>query len=160
LINDLPLETRKLIEDVTVDKHGNFIPKLYSKSEANRELRKFHNIGGFKEPDADNVSRLSDAELVAQLADQAKQLGVDIKLDYTFSQPAPAASEPTEVNGGQVTDSAVEPGTAACSGANERDAQAAKELMISAQPAIPQRRQGPAEAGARKLNKAVRNDKR
>jgi hypothetical protein len=55
LINDLPLETRKLIEDVTVDRHGNFIPKLYSKSEANRELRKFHNIGGFKEPDADNV---------------------------------------------------------------------------------------------------------
>jgi hypothetical protein len=162
-INDLPLESRKLIEDVTVDRHGNFIPKLYSKSEANRELRKFHNIGGFKEPDADNVSRLSDAELVAQLADQAKQLGVDIKLDYTFSQPAPAASEPTEVNGGQVTDSAVEPGTADCSGANERDAQAAKELMISAQPAIPQRRQGStgdASAGARKLNKAARNDKR
>jgi hypothetical protein len=158
LINDLPPESRKLIEDVTVDRHGNFIPKLYSKSEANRELRKFHNIGGFKEPDADNVSRLSDAELVAQLADQAKQLGVDIKLDYTFPQPAPAASEPTEVNGGQVTDSAVEPGTADCSGANERDAQAAKELMISARPAIPQRR--PAEAGARKLNKAARNDKR
>jgi hypothetical protein len=85
-------------------------------------------------------------------------LGVDIKLDYTFPQPAPAASEPTEVNGGQVTDSAVEPGTADCSGANERDAQAAKELMISARPAIPQRR--PAEAGARKLNKAARNDKR
>src|SRR5262249_37089532 len=40
LINDLPLEARKLIEDVTVDRNGNVIPKLYSKSEANRELRR------------------------------------------------------------------------------------------------------------------------
>jgi hypothetical protein len=160
LINDLPLESRKLIEDVTVDRHGNFIPKLYSKSEANRELRKFHNIGSQTDRPESDVSRLSDAELIQQLADQAKQLGVDIKLDYTFVQPAPAASEPTEVSGGQVIDNAVEPGTADCSGANERDAQAAKELMISAQPAIPQRRQGPAEAGARRLHKASRNDKR
>jgi hypothetical protein len=160
LINDLPPESRKLIEDVTVDRHGNFVPKLYSKSEANRELRKFHNIGSQTDRPESDVSRLSDAELIQQLADQAKELGVDIKLDYTFVQPAPAASEPTEVNGDQVIDSdskaaAVEPGTAD-SGV---DAQAAKELMISAQPAIPPRRPGPAEAGARKLHKSAR-DKR
>jgi hypothetical protein len=34
---------------------------------------------------------LSDAELIRQLADQAKELGVEINLDYTFPQPAPAA---------------------------------------------------------------------
>jgi terminase small subunit-like protein len=86
LINDLPLEARKLIEDVMVDRSGNVIPKLYSKSEANRELRKFHNIGSQTDRPESDVSRLSDAELIQQLADQAKQLGVDIKLDYTFAQ--------------------------------------------------------------------------
>ena len=39
LINDLPLEFRKLIEDVTVDRNGNVIPKPYSKAQANRDLR-------------------------------------------------------------------------------------------------------------------------
>jgi hypothetical protein len=39
LINDLPLEFRKLIEDVMVDRNGNVIPKLYSKLQANAELR-------------------------------------------------------------------------------------------------------------------------
>jgi hypothetical protein len=36
LINDLPLEARKLIENVTVDRHGNVYPVLYSKAQANR----------------------------------------------------------------------------------------------------------------------------
>ena len=31
-----------------------------------------------------DLARLSDAELVAQMADIAKQLGVDIKIDYSF----------------------------------------------------------------------------
>jgi hypothetical protein len=34
LINDLPQEFRKLIEDVPVDRNGNVIPKLYSKAQA------------------------------------------------------------------------------------------------------------------------------
>jgi hypothetical protein len=155
LINDLPRESRKLIEDVTVDRHGNFIPKLYSKSEANRELHKFHNIGSQTDRPESDVSRLSDAELIQQLADQAKELGIEIDLNYSFAKPVPAASEPTEVN--EVIDNAVAPGTAD-SGA---DAQAAKELMISAQPAIPQRRQKSPDvpAGARKLHKSAR-DKR
>jgi hypothetical protein len=86
-INDLPLESRKLIEDVTVDRNGNFIPKLYSKSEANRELRKFHNIGSQTDRLESDVSRLSDAELIQQLADQAKELGIEINLNYSFAQP-------------------------------------------------------------------------
>jgi hypothetical protein len=45
LINDLPLEARKLIEDVMVDRNGNVIPKLYSKAQANAELSKLLNIG-------------------------------------------------------------------------------------------------------------------
>jgi hypothetical protein len=94
-------------------------------------------------------------------------MGVEIDLNYSFAKPVPStetteATETDEV--GPVIDGdskAVEPTAADCSGANagnERDLQAARELAISAQPAIPQRRS--AEAGARKLNKAARNDKR
>jgi hypothetical protein len=86
LINDLPPEFRKLIEDVTVDRNGNVIPKLYSKAQANRDLRELLNIGGRKEQPADDASKLSDAELIRQLADQAKQLGVKIDLSYDFGQ--------------------------------------------------------------------------
>jgi Terminase small subunit len=86
LINDLPPEFRKLIEDVTVDRNGNVIPKLYSKSQANRDLREMLNIDGRKEQEADDVSKLSDAELVQQLADQAKELGIEINLNYSFVQ--------------------------------------------------------------------------
>jgi hypothetical protein len=34
----------------------------------------------------DDVSMLSDAELIQQLADQAKQLGMEIDLNYRFSE--------------------------------------------------------------------------
>jgi hypothetical protein len=82
LINDLPPEFRKLIEDVTVDRSGNVIPKLYSKAQANRDLREMRR----KEQEADDVSKLSDAELIQQLADQAKELGIEIDLNYRFAQ--------------------------------------------------------------------------
>jgi hypothetical protein len=181
LINDLPPESRKLIEDFTVDRHGNFIPKLYSKPQANQELRKMLGIGRQTESEQSDVSRLSDAQLIQQLADQAKELGIDIDLSYSFAKPVPTASEPTEVN--EVIDGdskAAEPTAADRSGANadtagntgntgnagttgiagdagnERDLQAARELAISAQPAIPQRRQGSTESGARRLNKGKR----
>ena len=36
--------------------------------------------------DRNDLARLSDAELVAQLSDQAKQLGVEINLNYSFLQ--------------------------------------------------------------------------
>ena len=50
------------------------------------------NIGGRKEQEADDVSKLSDAELIQQLADTAKQLGVEINLNYSFAQQ-PSATE-------------------------------------------------------------------
>jgi hypothetical protein len=62
------------------------VPQLYSKLQANAELRKVLNIGGQKERLETDVSRLSDAELVQQLADQAKQLGIEIDLSYSFGQ--------------------------------------------------------------------------
>jgi hypothetical protein len=148
-LSDLPPDLRKQIEHIHVDSKGNMIPQLYSKVQANAELRKMLNIGSQREPDQTDVSRLSDAELIAQLADQAKQLGIEINLNYDFTSapppPAtPAASEPTEVNGGQVIDSgstgAVEPA----------DAQAAL-------PTESRRRRTEAPAGARKLQRNARS---
>jgi hypothetical protein len=69
-LTDLPPELAALIEDVTVDSRGRLIPKLYSRLQANKELRQMLNIGA-KELETSDVSRLSDAELIQQLADQA-----------------------------------------------------------------------------------------
>jgi hypothetical protein len=49
---------------------------------ASQELRKMLNIG--RTDEANSVTHLSDAELIAQLSDMAKQLGVNIKMDYSF----------------------------------------------------------------------------
>jgi len=87
LLRDLSPEAAKLIEDVTVDSKGRLILKLYSKTWANAELRKMLNIGGQKAREQTDVSRLSDAELIQRLADQAKELGIEIDLNYSFAQP-------------------------------------------------------------------------
>ena len=89
LLADLSPETAKLIDDITIDSKGRAIPKLYSKLQANKELRQMLNIGA-KERETSDVSRLSDAELIQQLADQAKELGIEIDLNYTFAQPQKA----------------------------------------------------------------------
>jgi hypothetical protein len=86
-LTELDPETAKLIEDITIDSKGRAIPKLYSKTWANAELRKMLNIGGQKEREQTDVSRLSDAELIQRLADQAKELGIEIDLNYSFAQP-------------------------------------------------------------------------
>ena len=89
-MTDLPPELAKLIEEVRVDNRGRFVPKLYSKAQANAELRKLLN---FSAKEAPNVTQLSDQELIATLAQQARELGVEINLDYHFARqpPAPAA---------------------------------------------------------------------
>jgi len=82
LLTDLPPDLAKLIEDVQVDNRGRLIPRLYSKERANKELRNMLNISAKSE--APDVTKLSDAELIAQLAAQARELGVNIDLSYTF----------------------------------------------------------------------------
>ena len=81
---DLPAEIRKSIEKITLDGRGRLVPQLYSKLAASQELRKMLNIGGQKDRPETDGSRLSDAELIQQLADQAKQLGIEIDLNYRF----------------------------------------------------------------------------
>jgi hypothetical protein len=83
LLSDLPPDIARLIEDVVIDGKGRAVPKLYSKLQASKELRAMLNIGRPEERTTD-LSRLSDAELVAQLKAQAQELGVEIDLDYRF----------------------------------------------------------------------------
>jgi hypothetical protein len=65
------------------DGRGRLIPKLYSKPEANKELRNMLNLGTRETPK--DVTQLSDAELIETLAAQAKELGIEIDLSYNFS---------------------------------------------------------------------------
>jgi hypothetical protein len=85
-LSDLPPEIRKNIEKIAISANGRLVPQLYSKLAASQELRKMLNIGGQKDHPETDVSRLSDAELIQQLADQAKELGIEIDLNYQFAQ--------------------------------------------------------------------------
>jgi hypothetical protein len=52
-----------------------------------RGLRELLALGRTDDRNGSGVSQLSDAELVAQLSDQAKQLGININLiNYSFLQ--------------------------------------------------------------------------
>jgi hypothetical protein len=93
-LKDLPPEIRRNIEKVVIDGRGRAVPQLYSKLQASQDLREMLNIGGRKEQPADDVFKLSDAELIQQLADQGKQLGVEIDLSYSFAQQQKPEDEP------------------------------------------------------------------
>jgi hypothetical protein len=84
LLTDLPPKLAALIEDITFDNKGRAIPKLFSKLQANAELRKMLNISAKEAPR--DVTQLSDVELIETLARQAKELGV-VDLSYSFAQP-------------------------------------------------------------------------
>jgi hypothetical protein len=101
LLTDLPPDLAKLIEDVQVDHRGRFVPRLYSKERANKELRNMLNLSA--KTDATDVSKLSDQELIAQLARQARELNIEIDLSYSFGQQPPAA-ETDGQDTGQVID--------------------------------------------------------
>jgi hypothetical protein len=85
LLSDISPENRKLIEDLQPDGRGRLIPKLYSKSQANKELRAMLNFG--RSSDQADITKLSDQELISTLAQQAKELGINIDLKYTFHEP-------------------------------------------------------------------------
>jgi len=82
-INEMPEDVQRAVEAMTINEAGFVIPKPYSKLQANAELRKLLGIGLATRDDGD-FSRLSDAELVAQLAAQARELGIEVDLTYRF----------------------------------------------------------------------------
>jgi hypothetical protein len=84
-LTELDPETAKLIEDITIDSKGRAVPKLYNKLQASKELRAMLNLSAKSE--APDVTKLSDSELIEQLARQAKELGISIDLNYSFAKP-------------------------------------------------------------------------
>ena len=93
------------------------------------------NIGRTDDRPEPGVSQLSDAELIQQLADTAKELGIEINLNYSFAQP-PATEGPSVVDvetvAADVTDPVSVPAADAADDAAAADA--ARELRIAAQP--------------------------
>jgi hypothetical protein len=83
-LSEMSPDIRKNIEKIIPDSKGRLIPQLYNRMVASKELRAMLDIG--KPSDASASSNLSDAELIAQLSDQAKQLGVEINLSYDFAK--------------------------------------------------------------------------
>ncbi len=81
---DLDPAVRRNIEKVVIDAKGRIFPQLYNKQNASKELRAMLAIGRA----ADAGPSLSDAELVSQLSEQAKQLGIEIDLNFRFAQPS------------------------------------------------------------------------
>ena len=79
-ISQLTPEQQQRIESIHVNEAGIASTKLHSASWANSELRKFHSMGQTSEDNP--VQKLSDAELITQLANQAKELGIEIDLSY------------------------------------------------------------------------------
>lgn len=83
-LSELPEEVQRTVESVTVDERGHFTAKVYSRLTANAELRKLLGIGAPVRGEDGELLRLSDSELVAQLAKQAQELGISIDLNYRF----------------------------------------------------------------------------
>ena len=81
MLQDILEEMKPFIKRVIINEQGQAIPEFYSAGQANAELRKFLNLGQQGREDGD-VRRLSDAELINQLAEQAKDLGIEIDLSH------------------------------------------------------------------------------
>jgi hypothetical protein len=81
LLSELSEDAQRCIEACSIDERGRVVPKAYSRMAANQELRKLLGIGIVSRDDGD-LRRLTDAELIAQLAQQAKELGIEIDLNY------------------------------------------------------------------------------
>jgi hypothetical protein len=83
MLDQMPEDVRRTIESLSVDERGRLVAKTYSRLEANKELRKLLGIGLASGTGEDGeLHKLSDAELIAQLALQAKDLGIEIDLSY------------------------------------------------------------------------------
>jgi hypothetical protein len=84
-LQQVPPEVRHAIDSISTDAKGNATVKLANKLQANAELRKLLGIDKQRAVDSE-ISRMSDAELINELAKQANELGVQIDLSYKFGE--------------------------------------------------------------------------
>lgn len=80
---DLSEDQQRMIESLKWTEKGSPILQVYSRMQANIELRKLLGLGATERDPADTeFSRMSDGELFATIAREAKELGVDV--EFTF----------------------------------------------------------------------------
>jgi hypothetical protein len=84
LLSDIPDDIRKCIEAITFDEKGRLTMRTYSALAASKELRALLGIGAPTRDGEAGFERLSDKEIISQLANQARELGIEIDLSYRF----------------------------------------------------------------------------
>jgi hypothetical protein len=84
-LQQVPPELRHAIESISHDAKGNTTVKLANKLQANAELRKMLGLDK-PAPQQSEFDRMSDADLINELAKQAYELGVKIDLSYKFGE--------------------------------------------------------------------------
>lgn len=82
--SELPLEHQHVIQSLKYTEKGRPVLELYSKLQANMELRKMLGIGAVAADGMDEYSRMADVELFATLRREAAELGIDVDLTYRF----------------------------------------------------------------------------
>jgi len=81
LFSDLTPEQQALIEGVKYTEGGPALDTV-TRQWANQELRKFLGTDKAGRGDGDDLARLSDSDLLTELARQARDLGIDVQLTY------------------------------------------------------------------------------
>jgi hypothetical protein len=80
----LPPEHQHVIQSLKYTEKGRPVLEMYSKLQANQELRKMLGIGAVVQDSDNEYSRLADVELIATLRREAADLGIDVDLTYRF----------------------------------------------------------------------------
>lgn len=81
--SDLTDEQQRMIESLKWTEKGSPILSVYSRMQANIELRKLLGLGQVvRDDEGAEFSRLDDASLFAELAREAKELGIDVELTF------------------------------------------------------------------------------
>lgn len=74
--SELALEHQRVIQSLKYTEKGRPVLEVYSKLQANQELRKLLGIGGQEREGLDEVSQMSTPQLINEL----REMGVDVKL--------------------------------------------------------------------------------
>lgn len=84
--SDLTDDQQRMIESLKFTEKGRPILSLYSRMQANIELRKLLGLGQVtRDDEGSEFSRMDDASLFAELAREAKDLGIDVELTFKAS---------------------------------------------------------------------------
>ncbi len=80
--DELTDEQQRMIESLKFTEKGKPILSVYSRMQANIELRKLLGLGSAEKDEGDEFGRLNDVELFAEIMREAKELGIDA--EFTF----------------------------------------------------------------------------